>query len=48
VRISTVSAAPQETVLVAGAGWLMLIEVNFSASPPPREPAEREESTEAP
>ena len=34
------------TLATPGVGWLMLIEVNFSFSPPPREPAEREESTE--
>jgi hypothetical protein len=36
------------TPATPGVGWLMLIEVNFSVSPPPREPAEREESAEAP
>jgi hypothetical protein len=31
-----------------GVGWLMLIEVNFSVSPPPREPAAREGIVEVP
>jgi hypothetical protein len=40
--------AGSRTPAAPGVGWLMLIEVNFSVSPPPREPAEREESAEAP
>jgi len=40
--------AGARTPAAPGVGWLMLIEVNFSVSPPPREPAEREESAEAP
>ncbi|MBW6503993.1 hypothetical protein K0B90_06935 [bacterium] len=36
------------TLAAPGVGWLMLIQVDFSISPPPREPAEREESAEAP
>jgi hypothetical protein len=40
--------AGSRTPATPGVGWLMLIEVNFSVSPPPREQAEREESAEAP
>ncbi len=40
--------AGSRTPAAPGVGWLMLIEMNISVSPPPREPAEREESTEAP
>jgi hypothetical protein len=36
------------TPATPGVGWLMLIEVNFSVSSPPREPADREESAEMP
>lgn len=40
--------AGPRTPATPGVGWLMLIEVNFSSSPVPREPAEREESAEVP
>ncbi len=40
--------AGSRTPAAPGVGWLMLIEVNFSVSPPPREPADREESLEGP
>ena len=40
--------AGSRTPAAPGVGWLMLIEVNFSGSPPPREPADREESAEVP
>ncbi len=40
--------AGARTLAAPGVGWLMLIEVNFSVSPPPREPADREESAEMP
>ena len=36
------------TPAAPGVGWLMLIEVNFFVSSPPREPEEREESAEMP
>jgi len=36
------------TLAAPGVGWLMLIQVDFSISPPPREPAERVESAEVP
>lgn len=40
--------AGSRTPAAPGVGWLMLIEVNFSVSPPPQEPADWEESAEAP
>ena len=36
------------TPAALGVGWIMLIEVSFSVPPPPREPADREESVEVP
>lgn len=36
------------TFATPGVGWIMLIEVNFFVSHPPREPADKEESAEVP
>lgn len=46
--LSEADKAGARTLAAPGVGWLMLIEVNFSATPPPREPAEREESIKVP
>jgi len=46
--LSEADKAGPRTFAAPGVGWLMLIEVNFSASPPPREPEDREEPLEVP
>jgi len=46
--LSEADKAGVRTLAAPGVGWLMLIQVDFSISPPPREPAKREESLELP
>lgn len=46
--LSEADKAGVRTLAAPGVGWLMLIQVDFYISPPPREPAEGEESAEAP